>query len=125
MMARIRQGRAASASLLGGAAALLAAVAAAQTEAPSAETPAAAGLPPGCALSGSPNVFIEGQAMLRLGDVMACPGLRYEPIPGVFVNGQQAVRLLPPEDEQGAGGGSGASSVFIGGAPASRQGDAR
>lgn len=75
---------------------------------------------PGCALQGSPNVFVEGAGMLRLGDVQACPHLRYEIVPNVFINGQPAVRLLPSE---GAGGG--ADSVTIDGAPASRQGDAR
>lgn len=74
---------------------------------------------PGCALSGSPNVLIEGGAMLRLGDVTACPGLRYEIIPGVFVNGQPAVRLLPSEDCAT----DGADSVAIGGGQAQRQGD--
>lgn len=91
----------------------------------SAQTVEQKGAYPGCALQGSPNVFVEGKAMLRLGDVMGCPGLRYEPIPGVFINGQQAVRLLPPEDETRQGGGSGAAGVFIDGAPASRQGDAQ
>lgn len=75
---------------------------------------------PGCALTGSPNVFVEGRSMLRLGDVQACPGLRYEIVPNVFINGQPAVQLLP-----GEGAGGGADSVTVDGAPAARQGDAR
>ncbi len=57
--------------------------------------------------------------MLRLSDVVACPGLRYEVVPNVIINGEPAVRLLPSE-ECGTGG---AASVTINGAPAARQGD--
>ena len=85
---------------------------------PNAEDGAASGR---CAVSGSPNVFVEGRSMLRLGDVQGCPGLRYEVVPNVFINGQPAVRLLPSDD----GGGGGADSVTVDGAPAARQGDAR
>ena len=74
---------------------------------------------PGCNLTGSESVFAEGSGMLRLSDVVACPGLRYEVIPNVIINGEPAVRLLPSE-ECAAGG---AASVTINGAPAARQGD--
>ncbi|MEL6979884.1 MAG: PAAR domain-containing protein [Pseudomonadota bacterium] len=77
---------------------------------------------PGCALNGSPNVFIEGASMLRLGDVQGCAGLRWEIIPGVFINGQPAVKVLPQEECPSIGGG--AVGVTIDGAPAARQGDA-
>ncbi|MEO1291854.1 MAG: hypothetical protein AAFV62_03335 [Pseudomonadota bacterium] len=50
---------------------------------------------PGCNLQGSDNVLVEGRGMLRLGDVLACPGLRYEVIPSIFINGQPAVRIVP------------------------------
>lgn len=85
-----------------------------------ANAPGAGAATPGCALSGSPNVFVEGASMLRLGDVQGCPGLRWEIIPGVFINDQPAVRVLPKEDCPTGG----AVSVTVGGAPATRQGDA-
>lgn len=72
-----------------------------------------------CALSGSPSVRAEGLGMLRLGDVQGCPGLRYEIVPGVFIDGQPMVRLLPDKDC----GVRGADSVTVDGAPASRTGD--
>ncbi|MCI4662181.1 MAG: PAAR domain-containing protein [Neomegalonema sp.] len=73
-----------------------------------------------CALQGSPNVFIEGKGMLRLGDVLACPGLRYEVVPSVFVNGQPAVRLVP----EGGCLVGGANSVTLEGGAAATAGDA-
>ena len=60
--------------------------------------------------------------MLRLSDVAGCPGLRYEIIPGLHINGEPAVKLLPNQD--GTGGG-GAASVRADGKPVARQGDAQ
>lgn len=74
---------------------------------------------PACALSGSPNVMINGVGMLRLGDVQGCPGLRYEIIPGLIINGQPAVRLLPADDCAAAG----SENALADGAPLSRRGD--
>lgn len=92
---------------------------------PAAQAPAPPASP-GCALTGSPNVSVEGRGMLNLGDVQACPGLRYEIIPHVIINGLPAVRLLPSDEASGSGAsGSGANSVTVGGAPAARQGDVR
>jgi uncharacterized Zn-binding protein involved in type VI secretion len=71
---------------------------------------AAAAATPPCGLTGSADAFAEGRAMLRLGDVAGCPGVRYELIPGVLINGQPAVRLLPQDDCAAAG----ASSVRTG-----------
>lgn len=76
-------------------------------------------LPPGCALTGSPNVMIGGRPALRLSDVAACPGLAYEIVPSVFVNGEPAVKLLPNEDCAAQG----ASDVLVEGGPAARSGD--
>ncbi len=91
-------------------------VAAAQT--PSDSAPNAGG-EPRCAVSGSENVFVEGGSMLRLGDVAGCPDLRYEVVPGVLINGQPAVRILPKE----ACVPGGANSVTISGRQAQRTGD--
>lgn len=88
------------------------------TDAAHAQSQAAA--PENCAVKSSSNVRVEGMGMLRLGDVAGCPGLRYEIIPGVRINGQPAVRLLPNED--GTGGG-GAASVTADGKAVGRQGD--
>lgn len=65
---------------------------------------------PPCALTGSPNVMAEGRGMLTIGDVAGCPDVRYEIIPGVMINGQAAVRLLPKDDCAP----SGAASVMTG-----------
>lgn len=59
-----------------------------------------------CALTGSVNVFVEGKAMLTLGDVAGCPGIRYEIIPNVMINGEPAVRILPQDDCAPAGANS-------------------
>lgn len=91
--------------------------AAAQQQQP-VENPNAGG-GPSCVLSGSESVRVQGTGMLRLGDVAGCPDVRYEVIPGVFINGQPAVRLLPDEDCAPRG----SESVTIGGAPAGRAGD--
>ena len=74
---------------------------------------------PGCALTGSENVSVEGKGMLRLGDVAGCPGLRYEVVPNVLINGQPAVRLLPSEECVA----DSADSVFADGGAVARQGD--
>lgn len=77
------------------------------------------GSAPGCALLGSESVRVEGLGMLRLGDVAACPGLSYEIVPNVMINGQPAVRLTPRPDCASKG----SDSVLVNGAVASRQGD--
>lgn len=92
---------------------------AAQTNAVPETTAPAPGAGPRCALQGSTNVFIQGGAMLRLGDVAGCPGVRYEVIPNVRIGGEPAVRILPQE---GCAPG-GAESVLIDGQPAQRVGD--
>lgn len=74
---------------------------------------------PGCALTGSSNVFAEGKSMLTIGDVAGCPGIRYEIIPNVMINGQVAVRLLPSEDCAPGG----ADSVQTGDGAAGLRGD--
>lgn len=59
--------------------------------------------------------------MLRLSDVIGCEGVRYEPIPGLLIEGEPAVRLVPQ-----AGSGCtarGAASVIVDGQAARRQGD--
>lgn len=76
---------------------------------------------PPCALTGSPSLLAESRAMLRLGDVQGCEGVRYEVIPGVMLEGQPAVRLLP--DVAADCAAVGAASVSIGGHPAQRVGD--
>lgn len=90
-----------------------------------AEPPAAdeASPPTPCIATGSSNVFTEGRPMLRLSDVSACDPRTYEIIPSVFVNGEPAVRLLGGGEDGPAP--SGATSVTIEGAPASRLGDER
>lgn len=74
---------------------------------------------PGCNFSGSTNVLVEGLGALRLSDVVACPGVRYEVIPGLIINGEPAVRLLP--DEECAPSGS--TSVTAEGGALARRGD--
>ena len=76
-----------------------------------------------CAVPGSPNVFIEGRGRLRRSDVQGCAPSDYEIIPGLFVNGEPAVRLIAPAD--GSPAPDSADSVFAGDRPASRQGDDR
>lgn len=84
-----------------------------------AQTPPAG---PPCGVTGSSTVRVEGRAMLRLSDVAGCPGVRYEVIPGLRINGEPAVKLLPNED--GTGGG-GSPSVRADGKGVARQGDAQ
>lgn len=57
--------------------------------------------------------------MLRLSDVVGCPGLAYEVAPNVFVNGEPAVYVIPIDEC----GGGGAESVTVDGAAATRRGD--
>lgn len=100
------------------AAALVASGATGSALAEDAAAPPAVEIP--CALSGSASVTINGRAMLRLGDVAGCPGVRYEIIPGMTVNGEPAVRLLPDEDCAP----SGEAGVLIDGEPAQTVGSA-
>lgn len=76
---------------------------------------------PACATSGASSVFINGQSALRLSDVTGCPQGMFETVPGVFVEGQPAVRFVAP---RGACAGGGSADVLVGGAPAGRAGDA-
>ena len=76
---------------------------------------------PGCAQTGASSVFINGRPMLRLSDVVACPKGMFEPVPGIFVEGEPAVRLAAPAPDCSAGG---SANVLLGGAPAGRAGDA-
>ncbi|WP_029059860.1 hypothetical protein [Stappia stellulata] len=83
--------------------------------------PAIAQALPGCAQTGAASVFINGRPMLRLSDVAGCPAGMFEPVPGIFVEGQPAVRLATPAPNC-SGGGS--ADVLLGGVPAGRAGDA-
>lgn len=83
--------------------------------------PASAQSLPGCAQTGAASVFINGRPMLRLSDVAGCPAGMFETVPGIFVEGQPAVRLAAPAPDC-SGGGS--ADVLLGGAPAGRAGDA-
>lgn len=76
---------------------------------------------PVCATNGASSVFINGRPALRLSDVAGCPEGMFETIPGVFVEGQPAVRFVAP---RGACAGGGSADVLIGSAPAGRAGDA-
>lgn len=77
--------------------------------------------PPLCVTGGSPNVVIEGKPALRLSDVANCDPSTYEVNESFFVNGEPSVRLIARPDSQT--GTSGAASVIVEGAPASRVGD--
>ena len=76
---------------------------------------------PPCGLTGSSSVTVEGGRMLRLSDVIGCEGVLYEPIPGLFIEGEPAVRLVP-KAESGCVA-TGAASVVVEGEAAHRQGD--
>jgi uncharacterized Zn-binding protein involved in type VI secretion len=76
---------------------------------------------PGCAQTGASSVFINGRPMLRLSDVAGCPAGMFETVPGIFVEGEPAVRLAAPAPDCSAGG---SANVLLGGAPAGRAGDA-
>ena len=76
---------------------------------------------PACAVTGASSVMINGRPALRLSDVAACPPGLFEPIPGVLVEGEPAVRFVAPVEGCVA---AGSSDVTIGGAGAVRAGDA-
>ena len=87
-------------------------------EAPAQTTPA--DQTPPCAIGGgSSNVFVEGRRMLRLSDVAGCPDLRYDILPGIFVNGEPAITVSP----NGKCIVGGAASVTANDAPVVTQGD--
>lgn len=74
---------------------------------------------PGCLLSGSAGVAVNGMGMLRLGDVAGCPNIKYEIVPGLMIDGQPAVRIVSDSNCVAAG----SSDVLVDGKSASRQGD--
>ena len=76
---------------------------------------------PACAATGASSVFINGRPALRLSDVANCPEGMFEIVPGIFVEGQPAVRFAAPAENCTAGG---SADVLVGGAPAGRAGDA-
>lgn len=82
--------------------------------------PAAAQELPACAVTGASSVMINGRPALRLSDVAACPPGLFEPVPGVFVEGEPAVRFVAPAEGCVA---VGSSDVAVGGAGAMRAGD--
>lgn len=82
--------------------------------------PAAAQELPACAVTGASSVMINGRPALRLSDVAACPPGLFEPVPGVFVEGEPAVRFVAPAEGCVA---AGSSDVTVGGAGAMRAGD--
>lgn len=73
---------------------------------------------PGCVAVGDPSVVAEGRPMLRLSDVVGCPGVRYDVSPNVFIGGEPAVRLAP-SDRCGA---ATANSVLVNGVAAATSG---
>ncbi len=76
---------------------------------------------PACATSGASSVFINGRPALRLSDVATCPEGMFEIVPGIFVEGEPAVRFASPSENCAVGG---SADVLVGGAPAGRAGDA-
>ncbi|WP_249695687.1 PAAR domain-containing protein [Stappia sp. WLB 29] len=83
--------------------------------------PAATQELPACAVTGASSVMINGRPALRLSDVAACPPGLFEPVPGVFVEGEPAVRFVAPVEGCVA---VRSSDVTIDGAGAVRAGDA-
>ncbi|WP_417769411.1 PAAR domain-containing protein [Stappia sp.] len=77
-------------------------------------------LPP-CAVTGAASVIINGRPALRLSDVATCPPGMFEPVPGISIEGQPAVRFAAPAEGCVAGG---SANVIMNGAPATRGGDA-
>lgn len=82
--------------------------------------PAVAQELPACAVTGASSVMINGRPALRLSDVAACPPGLFEPVPGVFVEGEPAVRFVAPVEGCVA---AGSADVTINGAGAARAGD--
>ncbi|WP_176522014.1 PAAR domain-containing protein [Stappia indica] len=83
--------------------------------------PAVAQELPACAVTGASSVMINGRPALRLSDVAACPPGLFEPVPGVFVEGEPTVRFVAPVEGCVA---AGSADVTINGAGAARAGDA-
>lgn len=83
--------------------------------------PAATQELPACAVTGASSVMINGRPALRLSDVAACPPGLFETVPGVFVEGEPAVRFVAPVEGCVA---VRSSDVTINGAGAVRAGDA-
>ena len=50
---------------------------------------------PGCAVTGSKTVIINGKPALRLSDVIKCPPDSYEIISSMQIDGQPMVRFKP------------------------------
>lgn len=82
--------------------------------------PAVAQDMPACAVTGASSVMINGRPALRLSDVAACPPGLFEPVPGVFVEGEPAVRFVAPAEGCVV---VGSSDVTIDGVGAVRAGD--
>lgn len=82
--------------------------------------PAAAQELPACAVTGAASVMINGRPALRLSDVATCPPGLFEPVPGVFVEGEPAVRFVAPAQGCVA---AGSANVTIEGTGAARTGD--
>lgn len=82
--------------------------------------PAVAQDMPACAVTGASSVMINGRPALRLSDVAACPLGLFEPVPGVFVEGEPAVRFVAPAEGCVV---VGSSDVTIDGVGAVRAGD--
>jgi uncharacterized Zn-binding protein involved in type VI secretion len=76
---------------------------------------------PPCAATGAASVIINGRPALRLSDVATCPPGMFEPVPGISIEGQPAVRFSAPVKGCIAGG---SANVIMNGAPATRGGDA-
>jgi uncharacterized Zn-binding protein involved in type VI secretion len=50
---------------------------------------------PGCAVTGSKTMMINGKPALRLSDVVMCPPDSYEIISSIMIDGQPMVRFKP------------------------------
>ncbi|WP_186394195.1 PAAR domain-containing protein [Stappia sp. TSB10GB4] len=87
---------------------------------PLSSMPAAAQDLPACAVTGAASVMINGRPALRLSDVAACPPGLFETVPGVFVEGEPAVRSATPAQGCVA---AGSANVTIDGTGAARAGD--
>ena len=57
---------------------------------------------PSPAVEGSPDVFINGRPVLRVGDHFADGSMVTSGAPNVFINGRQAARLGDPVSEGGS-----------------------
>ncbi len=79
---------------------------------------------PECAQTGSASVFINGKPALKLSDVTSCPPELVEIIPDVFIQGQPMVRLRSGKAEKSTCLAKGSVDVTVSGQPAQRSGDA-